>query len=235
MISRKILCFFLQEFCEFRAKCGLLWCYDWVSIPMVYTQVVTLATYVFFIFTVIGRQKIDMAPNETSMRSGRIPLDIDLYIPVYTILQFFFYMGLLKVAEQLINPFGDDDEDFELNWLVDRHMKVLSLLGALCKREPITNSLYLFFYRPRSLAVTFLWILIGSHQWLRTIIGINKIVQFHTLRHLCTLKEKRILALLLSSCKQYICTYIFFMIIYILKLLLGHIFLLKTTYFCTHF
>lgn len=48
-----------QEFCEFRAKCGLLWCYDWVSIPMVYTQVVTLATYVFFIFTVIGRQKID--------------------------------------------------------------------------------------------------------------------------------------------------------------------------------
>ena len=43
---------FLQEFCEFRAKCGLLWCYDWVSIPMVYTQVVTLATYVFFIFTV---------------------------------------------------------------------------------------------------------------------------------------------------------------------------------------
>ena len=53
-----------------------------------------------------------------------MPMDIDLYIPVYTILQFFFYMGLLKVAEQLINPFGDDDEDFELNWLVDRHMKV---------------------------------------------------------------------------------------------------------------
>ena len=61
-----------------------------------------------------------------------MPMDIDLYIPVYTILQFFFYMGLLKVAEQLINPFGDDDEDFELNWLVDRHMKVRNLnLGYL--------------------------------------------------------------------------------------------------------
>lgn len=32
----------MREFCEFRAKCGLLWCYDWVSIPMVYTQVPSL-------------------------------------------------------------------------------------------------------------------------------------------------------------------------------------------------
>lgn len=31
---------------------------------------------------------------------------------------------IFKVAEQLINPFGDDDEDFELNWLIDRHLKV---------------------------------------------------------------------------------------------------------------
>ncbi len=107
---------------------------------------VTLATYVFFIFTVIGRQKVDnIVDTKGFMRSGRMPMDIDLYIPIFTVLQFFFYMGLLKVrkcsdasaylprtsqricshqvAEQLINPFGDDDEDFELNWLVDRHMK----------------------------------------------------------------------------------------------------------------
>jgi predicted membrane chloride channel (bestrophin family) len=31
--------------------------------------------------------------------------------------------SLVQVAEQLINPFGDDDEDFELNWLIDRHTK----------------------------------------------------------------------------------------------------------------
>jgi len=119
----------MREFCEFRAKCGLLWCYDWVSIPMVYTQVVTLATYVFFIFTIIGRQKLDDCQVGKRMPSNRICLDIDLYIPIYTVLQFFFYMGLLKVAEQLINPFGDDDEDFELNWLIDRHVKA-SFLGC---------------------------------------------------------------------------------------------------------
>jgi len=33
-----------------------------------------------------------------------------------------------QVAEQLINPFGDDDEDFELNWLIDRHTKVSDMV-----------------------------------------------------------------------------------------------------------
>ena len=63
-------------------------------------QVVTLATYVFFIFTVIGRQKLDgigIGEKPERMQSGRLPMSIDLYIPVYTVLQFFFYMGLLKV------------------------------------------------------------------------------------------------------------------------------------------
>ena len=30
-------------------------------------------------------------------------------------------MGWIKVAEQLLNPFGDDDEDFHINYLIDRY------------------------------------------------------------------------------------------------------------------
>ncbi len=30
----------------------------------------------------------------------------------------------VQVAEQMINPYGADDEDFELNYLLDRHAKV---------------------------------------------------------------------------------------------------------------
>ena len=49
----------------------------------------------------------------------------DLYFPVFTTLQFFFYVGWLKVAETLINPFGYDDDDFEVNWMVDRNLQVV--------------------------------------------------------------------------------------------------------------
>ncbi|XP_012538019.1 bestrophin-4 isoform X2 [Monomorium pharaonis] len=127
----------MEEFNEFRTKCGLLWSYDWVSIPLVYTQVVTLATYSFFAVAIIGRQYIEGVERQFQLK-------IDKYVPIFTILQFFFFMGLLKVAEQLINPFGDDDEDFELNWLIDRHTKV-SYLGVdtlMNRCPPLVKDIY---------------------------------------------------------------------------------------------
>ncbi|XP_037563927.1 uncharacterized protein LOC119442927 [Dermacentor silvarum] len=114
----------MEEFNDFRSKCGLLWSYDWISIPLVYTQVVTLATYSFFGAALFGRQYIHSPDPIIDNRHH-----FDFYVPVFTVIQYFLYMGLLKVAEQLINPFGDDDEDFELNWIIDRHFKV-SYLGV---------------------------------------------------------------------------------------------------------
>uniref|UniRef100_A0A8C5FUE1 Bestrophin homolog n=1 Tax=Gadus morhua TaxID=8049 RepID=A0A8C5FUE1_GADMO len=112
----------LKEMNKFRTWCSTLFGYDWVGIPLVYTQVVTLAVYTFFIACLIGRQFLD--PSQ-----GYPGNDLDLYVPIFTLLQFFFYSGWLKVAEQLINPFGEDDDDFETNWIIDRNLQV-SLLAV---------------------------------------------------------------------------------------------------------
>ncbi|KAM6154981.1 bestrophin-3 isoform 2-T2 [Erethizon dorsatum] len=61
----------MTEMNRYRSWCSLLFGYDWVGIPLVYTQ----------------------------------------------------------VAEQLINPFGEDDDDFEINWCIDRNLQV-SLLAV---------------------------------------------------------------------------------------------------------
>ncbi|KAI1882063.1 hypothetical protein AGOR_G00246830 [Albula goreensis] len=107
----------LKEMNHFRTWCSTLFGYDWVGIPLVYTQVVTLAVYTFFFACIIGRQFLDPQQGYTGH-------DLDLYVPIFTLLQFFFYSGWLKVAEQLINPFGEDDDDFEANWCIDRNLQV---------------------------------------------------------------------------------------------------------------
>ncbi|KAF0304990.1 Bestrophin-3 [Amphibalanus amphitrite] len=100
----------------FRSGLGSVLNYDWISVPLVYTQTVTLAVYTFFIAELMGRQFVK--GNEPDHET------IDLYVPIFTFLQFFFYMGWLRVAETLFNPFGDDDDDFEINWMIDRNLQV---------------------------------------------------------------------------------------------------------------
>ncbi|XP_044253869.1 bestrophin-3-like [Tribolium madens] len=109
----------LEELNLFRSKCGGMLDYDWISVPLVYTQVVTLVVYCYFIVSAIGRQYI---------LSDESHQNIDLYFPFFLVIEFFFYMGWLKVAEVLINPYGDDDDDFEVVWMVDRHLQVCYLL-----------------------------------------------------------------------------------------------------------
>lgn len=108
----------LDEINTFRSKLGSLLDYDWISMPLVYTQVVTLAVYSYFLTALIGKQYL----AETEQAG------VDLYFPILPVLEFFFYMGWLKVAEVLINPFGEDDDDFEVVWMIDRNIQVNDLL-----------------------------------------------------------------------------------------------------------
>jgi len=128
---------------------GMLICYGWINIPLVYTQVVTLATYAYFVACLFGRQyllptqykvegdvyvpvaKFPSVSNWTgTLTPGATNIigydnDVaDFVIPVFTVLEYLFYMGWLKVAETLLNPFGEDDDDFDTYYLIDRNLQI---------------------------------------------------------------------------------------------------------------
>lgn len=72
----------LVELSDIRRRLGALIGYDTVSVPLVYTQVVTLVLYTYFIAALMGRQMVPKA-NETT---GKFE-DPDLYFPLFTALQ----------------------------------------------------------------------------------------------------------------------------------------------------
>ncbi|GIY47511.1 bestrophin-3 [Caerostris extrusa] len=127
----------LQESYDYRNSCAIMFGYDWISVPLVYTQVVTIATYMYCLALIIGRQYLDPA-------RGYPKNEIDLYIPLFTLLQFFFYVGWLKVAEQILNPYGEDDDDFELNWCLDRsvHIAYLVVDNLQLKHPKVTKDFF---------------------------------------------------------------------------------------------
>lgn len=107
---------------KFRGECGVLMAYNTISIPLVYTQVVTIAVYTYFITALMAQQNVG---TKSALMAGGINLD---FFPFLIILQFVFYMGWLKVAETLMNPFGEDDDDFDVNSMIDKNLQMSYLI-----------------------------------------------------------------------------------------------------------
>ncbi|KAK5975201.1 Bestrophin [Trichostrongylus colubriformis] len=129
----------IDDCLEYRGNCGMIWSYDWISVPLVYTQVVTIAVYSFFVACLFGRQFLLV--EDAKLPRGH---SIDFYVPIFSIFQFFFYVGWLKVAESMICPFGEDDDDFDMNWIVDRNLQVSLLIvdGLHGEEPPLTQDFF---------------------------------------------------------------------------------------------
>ncbi|PIO58030.1 hypothetical protein TELCIR_20545, partial [Teladorsagia circumcincta] len=79
---------------KFRTDLAWLCNYDWVPLPMIYPTIVCLAVHTYFLVGVIARQYVEGSAQKD------------------------------KVAEGLLNPWGEDDDDFETNVLIDRNLAV---------------------------------------------------------------------------------------------------------------
>ncbi|VDD94518.1 unnamed protein product [Enterobius vermicularis] len=81
-------------------------------------QLVFLAVYVYFGLCLISRQFI-ITDRDAINKS-----EVDLTLPFMTMMEFLIFIGWMKVAEGLLNPFGEDDDDFECNYLLDKNLAV---------------------------------------------------------------------------------------------------------------
>lgn len=72
----------LFELSDIRRRLGGLIGYDTVCVPLVYTQVVTLVLYSYFMAALMGRQMVPRLNDATGKYE-----DPDLYFPLFTALQ----------------------------------------------------------------------------------------------------------------------------------------------------
>merc|ERR1719309_929800 len=120
----------IGQVADFRAGLTGVAAYGHIPVPLVYTQVVTLAVYFYFGVSLIGEQWL-------------LTDDVDLYYPIFMTIKFLFLFGWLRVADTLYNPFGEDDDDFELNELLNRHFRVaMHMVSEMAPAPPLKKDLY---------------------------------------------------------------------------------------------
>ena len=47
---------------------------------------------------------------------------------VYRFFEFLFYLGWVQVAKEMLNPFGEDEDDIEVNHIIDRNLATSFLI-----------------------------------------------------------------------------------------------------------
>ncbi|KAF7629187.1 Bestrophin-like protein [Meloidogyne graminicola] len=125
----------LVEVKLFKEKLQTLCNYDWVPVPLAYPQVVFLAVRIYFMLCLISRQ---YRINENEQKLNE---EVDRILPLMTILELFFIMGWVKVAEALLNPLGEDDDDFECNFIIDRNIAMSMTITNICyDQKPEQNA-----------------------------------------------------------------------------------------------
>ncbi|CAI2352993.1 unnamed protein product [Caenorhabditis sp. 36 PRJEB53466] len=113
---------------EYRLTLDTLNKYDLVPIPIAYPQVVFLAVRVYFVICLFSRQ--------FSIHDGTRE-QANLVFPIMTILELLFFVGWMKVAEALLNPLGEDDDDLECNWFIDKNIATgMAIVDAHCDNPP---------------------------------------------------------------------------------------------------
>ncbi len=110
--------------------------YDMVGVPLVYTQLAVIATYLYFAVLLVGRSQF-LDPEKDIVGNN-----IDFYFPFFSTIEFIVFCGWLKVALKMLDPYGLDTDDvsFDLHWVLHRNVEVGNTMLKLSSYHPKLQS-----------------------------------------------------------------------------------------------
>ncbi|CAJ0577169.1 unnamed protein product, partial [Mesorhabditis spiculigera] len=111
----------VEKVLDFRQRLQNLQQFDYVNLPLVYSQVVNVSVYLYFCMALFAKQYLGRAGSPDDRE---VLYSVDYAIPFFAVVEFIIYCGWLKVAQVMLNPFGLDDDDFDIDMMVDRNLKV---------------------------------------------------------------------------------------------------------------
>ena len=91
----------------------------WVNFPLAYTQVVILVSWTLYFLIFVSTLYIEEKNTDVTTKIVTI---------LYRFLEFIFYLGWLHVAKIMLNPFGEDDNDIDVNYIIDRNLSTSFLI-----------------------------------------------------------------------------------------------------------
>eukprot|EP00008_Paramoeba_atlantica_P013932 CAMPEP_0201476764 /NCGR_PEP_ID=MMETSP0151_2-20130828/1904_1 /ASSEMBLY_ACC=CAM_ASM_000257 /TAXON_ID=200890 /ORGANISM="Paramoeba atlantica, Strain 621/1 / CCAP 1560/9" /LENGTH=199 /DNA_ID=CAMNT_0047857241 /DNA_START=409 /DNA_END=1005 /DNA_ORIENTATION=- len=101
-----------------------------VRFPLIYSQVVTFAVWSYFLMAIFGfAQFLVHWPDPNSEGTNHANV-VDTYFPIFTIISFIVIVGWLKVAQHMLDPYGDGEDDvrFDLHWVLHRNVEVATAM-----------------------------------------------------------------------------------------------------------
>lgn len=119
--SNREYCKLVNMLDQCRGALGSLYYYDSLANHLVYTQVCVIAVYLYFALQLFANQY-----TEDSI--------FDLYFPVFSILEFVFYMGWFKIGYSLVNPLSGSPLDIDTSGVISYNLKI-SIEGGVAPDE----------------------------------------------------------------------------------------------------
>ncbi|CAJ0579620.1 unnamed protein product, partial [Mesorhabditis spiculigera] len=109
---------FIYRLLKYRGDLGDVLSFDFVPMPLAQTQLITFVSTLYAIL--LTGQVMDMGFIERSFLQQSVWISL-----FYVSLKLLIYVGWVKSFEVIMNPFGEDDDDFDVSQLVDRHWQLL--------------------------------------------------------------------------------------------------------------